>query len=65
MKQTLKDYDINLDHIPIMYDNISAMKLSKNPIQQSKTKHIKIRHYFLKDRVKKGDIALKFVSTEI
>ena len=32
MKQTLRDYDINLEQIPIMYDNTSAINLSKNSI---------------------------------
>ena len=35
MKQTLRDYNIYLDKLPIMYDNTSAINLSKNPIQQS------------------------------
>ena len=40
MKQTLRDYDINLDQIPILCDNTSAINLSKNLIKHSRTKHI-------------------------
>ena len=47
-----------------MCDNTIIINLSKNIIQQSRTKHIEIRHYFLRDYVQKGDIALEFVSTE-
>ena len=32
MKQSLRDYGINLDQIPILCDNTSAINLSKNPI---------------------------------
>ncbi|KAH9802698.1 hypothetical protein KPL71_001497 [Citrus sinensis] len=64
MKQTLRDYGIKLDHIPILCDNTSAINLSKNPIQHSRTKHIEIRHHFLRDHVQKGDVVIKFVSTE-
>ena len=64
MKQTLRDYSINLDKIPIMCDNTSAINLSKNPIQHSRTKHIEIRHHFLRDHTQKGDIVLQFVPTE-
>ena len=64
MKQTLRDYDIYLDKIPIMCDKTSVINLSKKPIQHSRTKHIEIRHYFLRDHVKKWDISLNFVSTE-
>ena len=64
MKQTLRDYGINLEQIPIKCDNTSAINLSKNLIQHSRTKHIEIRHNFLRDHVQKGDIALEFISTE-
>ena len=64
MKQTLRDYGIKLDQIPILCDNTSAINLSKNSIQHSRTKHIEIRHHFLRDHVKKWDVVIKFVSTE-
>ena len=64
MKQTLGEYGINRDHIPIMCDSISNINLSKNSIQHFRTKHIEIRHHFSRDHVKKGDISLSFVSTE-
>ena len=63
----MKDYGIKLDHIPIKCDNTSAINLSKNPIQHSRTKlrtkHIDIRHHFLRDHVQMGDISLEFVDT--
>ena len=62
-KQQLLDYGIKLDHILIKCDNTSAINLNKNPIQYSRTKHIDIRHYFLRDHVQNGDISLKFVDT--
>lgn len=61
---TLKDYEVNLDHIPIKCDNTSAINLSKNLIQPSRTRHIEIRHYFFRNHVQNGDIALEFVSME-
>ena len=45
--------------IPIKCDNTSAINLSKNPIQHSRTKHIEIRHH-----VQNEDIALEFMPTE-
>ena len=56
MKQTLKDYGINLKHVPLYYDNESAIKIANNPFQLSKTKHIEICHHFLRDHVIKEDI---------
>ena len=63
MKQQLQDFGLHYDHIPIKCDNTSAINLSKNPIQHSRTKHIEIRHHFLRDHVLKGDIELEFVPT--
>nr|GEX41164.1 hypothetical protein [Tanacetum cinerariifolium] len=51
MKQALIDYGIRLDDISIMCDNKGVIDLSKNPIQHSRTKHIEIRHHFLRDNV--------------
>ena len=57
------DYGIKIDHILIKYDNTSAINLSKNPIQHSRTKYIDIRYHFLRDHVQNGDISLEFVDT--
>ncbi|GJY01832.1 copia protein [Tanacetum coccineum] len=63
MKQALVDYGIRLDNIPIMCDNKGAIDLSKNPVQHSRTKHIEIRHHFLRDNVQKGNISIEKVSS--
>ena len=47
-----------------MCDNISAIILSKNPIQHSCTKHIEVKHHFLKDHILKSDIILEFANTK-
>ena len=47
-----------------MCDNTSTICLTKNLIQHSKTKHIEIRHRFLRDEVIKNEIELHFVETE-
>ena len=57
------DYGIKLDHIQIKCDNTSAINLSKNLIQHSRTKHIDIKHHCLHDHVQNGDISLEFIDT--
>ncbi|GKA82156.1 retrovirus-related pol polyprotein from transposon TNT 1-94 [Tanacetum coccineum] len=64
MKQALINYGIRLDDIPIMCDNKGAIDLSKNPVQHSPSKHIKIRHHFLRDNVQKGNISIEKVSSK-
>ncbi|GJT26093.1 retrovirus-related pol polyprotein from transposon TNT 1-94 [Tanacetum coccineum] len=63
MKQALIDYDVRLDDVPIMCDNKGVIDLSKNPVQHSRTKHIEIRHHFLRDNVQKGHISIEKVSS--
>ncbi len=63
MRQQLRDFGLVLDHIPLRCDNTSAINLTKNPILHSRTKHIEIRHHFLRDHVQKGDVDIEFVET--
>ena len=64
MKQMLKDYGIEQGSINLHYDNSSAISISKNPVFHSCTKHIEIRHHFIRDLVKEKIVSLEFVSTE-
>ncbi|GJX73688.1 hypothetical protein Tco_0312283 [Tanacetum coccineum] len=52
------------EYIPIYYDSKSAIAISCNPVQHSRTKHINIRYHFIKEHVEKGTIELYFVETE-
>ncbi|XP_077221968.1 uncharacterized protein LOC143855787 [Tasmannia lanceolata] len=63
MKNTLLDFGLNLNCVPIHCDNTSTINLTKNPIQHSRTKHIEIRHHFLRDLSKKGDISIDYIHT--
>nr|GEX52926.1 reverse transcriptase domain-containing protein [Tanacetum cinerariifolium] len=42
----------------------SAIAISCNPVQHTRTKHIDVRYHFIKDRVEKGTIEIYFVGTE-
>nr|GEW39676.1 retrovirus-related Pol polyprotein from transposon TNT 1-94 [Tanacetum cinerariifolium] len=53
MKQALIDYDVRLEDVPIMCNNKGAIDLRKNPMEHSRTKHIKNFHHFLRDNVQK------------
>jgi hypothetical protein len=64
MRQTLRDFRCRFTKSPLLYDNESAIKLTNNLISHSRTKHIDIRHHFLRDHETKGDIEIRHVSTK-
>ena len=57
------NHGISIEHILIKCDIISAINLSKNLIQHSKTKHIDIIYHFLCAHAQCGDILLELVNT--
>ena len=61
VRYQLHDYMVDLGCVPILCDNTSAINLSKNLVQHARTKHIEVRHHFLRDRVTKGDFELIFI----
>jgi hypothetical protein len=58
------DFGYNLSKVPLLCDNESAIRMADNPVEHSRTKHIDIRHHFLRDHQQKGDIEVFYVSTE-
>ena len=64
IKQQLSDFGLKIEQVPILCDNTSAINIAKNPVQHKRTKHIDIRHYFLRDNVEKGLISMNFCTTE-
>jgi hypothetical protein len=50
--------------VPLLCDNGSVVKIGKNPVLHSRTKHIDICHHFLCEKEANGDIALQNVRSE-
>ncbi|GJT28088.1 retrovirus-related pol polyprotein from transposon TNT 1-94 [Tanacetum coccineum] len=63
-KTQLTDYGFHFNKIPIYCDSKSAIAISCNPVQHSRTKHIAVRYHFIKEHVEKGTIELYFVKTD-
>ncbi|KAJ9556570.1 hypothetical protein OSB04_011184 [Centaurea solstitialis] len=53
-----------MQRIPIYCDSKSAIQITANPVQHSRTKHIDIRYHFIKDHVEKGNVELYFVESD-
>jgi len=47
----------------ILSDSQGSIALTKNPEYHSRTKHIDIQHYFLRDHVLQNTVNFKFIST--
>ena len=64
MKKVLTDYEISQDTMIVYCDNSSAIDISKNHVQHSKTKHIEIRYHFIRDLVERKIMCLEYIPTE-
>ncbi|GKC58733.1 hypothetical protein Tco_1086331 [Tanacetum coccineum] len=64
MRSQLTDYGLGFNKIPTYCDNKSAIALSCNNVQHSRSKHINIRFHFIKEHVENGVIELYFVNME-
>ena len=64
MKKVLTDYGISQDIMVVYCNNSSAIDISKNTVQHSKTKHIEIRYHFIRDLVERKIVCLEYIPTE-
>ena len=48
----------------VFEDNQGAVKLAQNPITNSNSKHIDVRHHFLRELVRQRDIKVEQVPSE-
>ncbi|GJT90247.1 retrovirus-related pol polyprotein from transposon TNT 1-94, partial [Tanacetum coccineum] len=54
MRTQLTDYGFQFNKIPIYCDSKSAIAISCNPVQHSRTKHIAVHYHFIKEHVGNG-----------
>ena len=56
-------FDLELEPTLIYCDNQSCVKLLENPVFHDRSKHIEIKYYFLRDKVRRGEVILQYIST--
>ena len=49
---------------PLLMDNQSAIRVAKNPEHHGRMKHLDLAHYWLRDEVARGYIAVRYVPTQ-
>ncbi|GJU46155.1 hypothetical protein Tco_1203421 [Tanacetum coccineum] len=64
IQNQMLDYGYNFMNTKIFIDNERIMCIVKNPVFHSKTKHIEIRHHFIRDSYKKRLIQVIKIHTD-
>ncbi|KAL4022949.1 hypothetical protein IC575_016695 [Cucumis melo] len=65
MKNMLHEYGFDQDTMTLYCDNMSAIDISKNLVQHSRTEHIDIRHHFIRELVEDKVIKLDHVRSNL
>ncbi|GJT74728.1 putative ribonuclease H-like domain-containing protein [Tanacetum coccineum] len=65
IQNQLLDYGYNFMNTVIYIDNSSTICIIENPVQHSKTKHIEIRHHFIRDCNTKKLIQMAKIDTQL
>ncbi|GJZ75048.1 putative ribonuclease H-like domain-containing protein [Tanacetum coccineum] len=64
IQNQMLDYGFNFMNTKIYIDNYSTICIVKNPVFHSKTKHIAIRHHFIRDTYEKKRIQVLKIHTD-
>jgi len=54
----------NVGRIKLFSDNCGALKLAENPVFHNRTKHIDVKHHFVRGALENGHIEVAYKSTE-
>lgn len=65
VKQIIESIQFEVKLPMVLYvDNTSAIALARNFSTSGRTKHIEVRHHFIRELNEKGDLKMEFVSTD-
>ena len=65
IRALLSDLHFSSDPMTILWcDNLGATYLSVNPIFHARTKHVEVDYHFVRDRVAKKEIVVRFISSQ-
>lgn len=64
LKNLLDELTSSCECVKLYSDNQSALKLSSNPVFHKSSKHIDVRHHFVREVVEKGWVSVKYLQTD-
>jgi hypothetical protein len=62
--------DLQEAHLPtsvditLQYDNISAIKLARNPVFHARSKHIELHHHYIRERILDNKLTVSYICIE-
>ncbi len=65
LRRLLQEIQVLQDTTPTMIfgDNQGSLKLAHNLVFHSRTKHVDVRHHFIREKVESGQVTLDYIST--
>lgn len=64
LKQLISEISMTPDIVKIHCDNRGALELAKNNVTSQRSKHIDIRHHFIREHVFNKNVVLEYMCTE-
>ena len=65
LKQLMEDLHQLTDYqIRILCDNLSSIRLAKNPVFHARTKHIEVHYHYIREKVLEGEIEMVTTNTD-
>lgn len=63
MRHLLEELGWTQETTVINEENNGCIHLAKNPIILSRSKHIDIRHHFIREKIESGEVVSKYISS--
>ena len=64
LRQVFKDLGIFLPTAPKLWcDNVSALAIASNPVFHARTKHLEVDYHFVREKVLRKDLQVKYIAT--